>query len=465
MTETNTATQANENHADQIWDFFCSLKLTISILLLLALTSIIGTVIQQNAPAAEYIREYGEANYKLFQTLQFTDMYHSWWFVGLLALFSINLICCSIKHFPRVWKFVKEPALVPSPGILKGSANRLEMTSDASRQQLTSRLSAFLKMEFSAATETEVDGKTYLFAQKGIFSRFGAYTTHLSILIIMAGAIIGNVWGYKAVVNIVEGTSTDQVWLRSNSQPIKLGFTVRCDDFDVSYYPNSNRPKDYNSDLVVLENGQEILRKRIEVNDPLTYKGITFYQSSYGPAGSGFFKMKVTENATGKVQNLNVRMGQNIKLSGGYAFAIDDFSESGRFGAAARIHVNTPDGRRGTPFMVLKNYPDFDVRRGGMFSFALLSYEQPQFTGLQVAKDPGVEIVWLGCFLMVFGSTAAFFFSHRRIWVCLEETGGKTKVIVAANAHRNQAGFSLAFDELKQKLAAAIENKSQVKEG
>ena len=107
--------------------------------------------------------------------------------------------------------------------------------------------------EFAKPVRTEKDGKLYFFAQKGIYSRFGAYVTHLSILIVMAGAIIGNVWGYKAWVNIVEGTSVDSVQSRSGGV-IPLGFTVRCDDFDVSYYPGSNRPKDYNSDLVILEN-------------------------------------------------------------------------------------------------------------------------------------------------------------------------------------------------------------------
>ena len=462
---TETTPNNTENHAEKIWDFFCSLKLTIIILLLLALLSIIGTVLQQNAPAAEYIQEYGQSNYELFVALQFVDMYHSWWFIGLLGLFSVNLICCSIKNFPRVWKFVKEPALIASPGILKNSANRLEATSKENKQQLANRLAALLKKEFSAPKQSEKDGKLYLFAQKGIYSRFGAYATHLSILIIMAGAIIGNVWGYKAYVNIVEGTSTNQVWSRNGQVPVELGFTVRCDKFDVSYYPNSRRPKDYNSDLVVLENGQEILRKRIEVNDPLTYKGITFYQSSYGPAGSAFFQIKVTENATGKVMNMKASMGQNVNLPGGHAFTVSDFTAEGRFGPAARIHVNTPDGRRGNPFMVLKNFPDFDVKRGGKFSFTLVDFKEPQFTGLQVAKDPGVEVVWLGCFLMVFGSLTAFFFSHRRIWVCLEDGGGKTKVQIAANAHRNQPGFSLAFDELKLKLDAVIENKSPQKEG
>ncbi|SHJ98576.1 cytochrome c biogenesis protein [Malonomonas rubra DSM 5091] len=458
--------QTNTSLTDRIWDFFCSLKLTIIILLLLALTSVIGTLIQQNAPAEEYIREYGQANYELFVKLQFIDMYHSWWFIGLLGLFSINLICCSIKHFPRVWKFVADPQLVASPGTLKNSANRAEYAVKEDAAQVSRRLSELLKKEYGKVTETEKDGKSYLFAQKGIYSRFGAYVTHLSILIIMAGAIIGNLWGYKAYVNIVEGTSTDKVWSRSGQQPVELGFTVRCDDFDVSYYPNSRRPKDYTSDLVVLENGKEVLKKTIEVNDPLTYKGITFYQSSYGPAGNAFFKVKVTENATGKVLNLDARQGEHVKLPNGYAFAISNFTENDRqFGPAMQLSVNAPDGKPGRPFVVWKNYPQFDVKRAGIFSFELIDFQEPQYTGLQVAKDPGVEIVWLGCFLMMFGSMSAFFFSHKRVWVCLETEAGKTKIQLAANAHRNQAGFSLAFDEFKQKLDATIENKSPEKEG
>lgn len=464
--ETSVLSEKNTSITDRIWDFFCSLKLTIIIMLLLAITSIIGTVIQQNAPAAEYIREYGQANYELFVKLQFIDMYHSWWFIGLLGLFSVNLTCCSIKNFPRVWKFVKQPQFVASPGVLKNSANRAEYSSKEEPQQLVRRFSDLLKKEFGTPTETEVDGKIYLFAQKGIYSRFGAYVTHLSILIVMAGAIIGNIWGYKAYVNIPEGQSTKVVWSQSGQQKIELGFEVRCDDFDVSYYPNSMRPKDYNSDLVILEDGKEIVHKRIEVNDPLTYKGITFYQSSYGAAGNPVFKVKVTENATGKVMNLTVRQGEHISLTNGYAFAIGNYTQNDRqFGPAMQLHVNTPDGNHGRPFVVWQNYPEFDVKRGGVYSFALISFEEPQFTGLSVAKDPGVEVVWLGCFLMVFGSMTAFFFSHKRIWVCLETAGGKTKIQVAANAHRNQPGFSLAFDELKQKLDAIVENKSPVKEG
>lgn len=463
--EAFTLAETKKSFTESLWDFLCSLKLAIVLVLLLALTSIIGTIILQNGSPADYIREYGQANYKLFQKLQFIDMYHSTWFIGILALFSINLICCSIKNFPRVWRFVREPTLVAGPGIFKGSANRAEFSCKGSKQQVAEQISAVLKQEFSKTTQTEKDEKLYLFAQKGIYSRFGAYITHVSILVIMAGAVIGNFWGYKAYVNIVEGTSIDQVRTR-NGVPIDLGFTVRCDDFDVSYYPNSNRPKDYNSDLVILENGKEVLHKRIEVNDPLTYKGIKFYQSSYGAAGNGFFKIKATEAATGKVFELEAPQGKHVQLANGYSFAVTNFTENDRnFGPAIQLHVNSPDGKHGAPFVVWQNHPQLDKKRGGVFSFSLLGYDQPFFTGLQVAKDPGVNIVWAGCFLIVFGSLTAFFFSHKRIWVCLEDDGKKTKVKMAGNAHRNQPGFALAFDELQQKVETAAKNTSPQKEG
>ncbi len=459
-------TEIKKSVTDRIWDFFCSLKLAIIIVLLLALTSIIGTIILQNGAPADYIREYGQANYELFKKLQFIDMYHSTWFIGLLALFGMNLICCSIKNFPRVWKFVKEPTLVAGSGIFKNSANRAEFSCKESKQQVAEKITTLLNSEFAKITRTEKDEKIYLFAQKGIYSRFGAYITHLSILIIMAGAVIGNVWGYKAYVNIVEGSSIDQVRSRNGTGPIDLGFTVRCDDFDVSYYPNSNRPKDYNSDLVILEDGQEILRKRIEVNDPLTYKGIKFYQSSYGSAGNAFFKVRVTEKKTGEVMDLKALQGKHAQLPGGYSFAVTNFTENDRnFGPAMQLHVNTPDGKHGAPFVIWQNHPKLDIKRGGAFSFALHGFEQPQYTGLQVARDPGVNIVWAGCFLIVFGSLTAFFFSHKRIWVCLEDSGKKTKILMAGNAHRNQPGFSLAFDELQQKVEATAKDESPKKEG
>lgn len=458
-------TANNTNFIDRLWNFLCSLKLTIILLLLLAVTSIIGTVIQQNASAAEYIREYGQGTYNLFRMLQVTDMYHSAWFVGILALFCLNLICCSIKNFPRAWRFVSKPTRIASPGLLKNSANSAEFTSGASREQLSREISGLLKKEFAATTSNEAEGTLHLFAQKGLYSRFGAYITHLSILIIIAGALIGNLFGIKGQVNITEGEQVDYIWTSSGEQ-LPLGFSVSCENFEVLFYENSMRPKDYYSDLVITENGQTVAIKglektRIEVNKPLTHNGFTFYQASYGSAGDTRFSFSVTENSTGEIQKLKVSSGEHIPLNNGYSFAVTNYAENFRnFGPAVQVHVNAPDGTHGTPFAVLQDHPDFDAKRGGIFSFSLTGADQLQFTGLQVANDPGVEIVWVGCFLLVFGSLTAFFFSHRRLWVCLDEKKGKTRIRIIGNAHRNQPGFSIAFDDLQLKLATAIANLS-----
>jgi cytochrome c biogenesis protein len=436
-----------------MWDFFCSLKLTIVTLILLAVTSIIGTVIQQGKTPQEYIQLYGEKAYRIFEKLDFFDMYHSWWFVSLLGIFAMNLICCSIKRFPRVMKIVKEPNLTPDDPFYRSLSNVDEIVTEGALDEVQAKISKVVTESFASSVVTQEGEKVHLFSQKAAYARFGVYATHLSILVILVGAIIGVQFGYKAYVNVAEGTMVDSVWPRAGNNAIPLGFSVRCDDFTVTYYDGTNRPKDFTSDLVVLENGQEVLKKTIEVNDPLQYKGITFYQSSYGPAGDPVFKFRVQERATGETIEVTGREKENIAIPGGASLVPLAFTDSFRnFGPAAQVSVNKGDSKPGTPFIVMQNYPKFDAQRGGDYIINLLEVNQKFYTGLQVAKDPGVWVVWVGCALMVVGSMIAFFLSHRRIWVTLRPVGDKIGIMVAGNAHRNQPAFAIWFDEFKEKL-------------
>jgi cytochrome c biogenesis protein len=457
------ALSKEQNFVDRLWDFFCSLKLAIITLILLALTSILGTVIEQGSTPEELAAKTGWSVdfLKSLDRINAFDMYHSWWFLALMGLFAVNLICCSIKRFPHVWKTVREPRLVADDGFYRTLSNVDEVvvakgTLDGVRDQVMT----LLKNRFAAPVVTERDGNYYLYAEKGTYSRFGVYVTHCSILIIFLGAMIGNVWGYKAFVNVVEGSSVDQVWARGGKEPIPLGFSVRCDDFKVTFYEGTQRPKLFSSDLVILENGQEVQKKTIVVNDPLTHKGLTFYQSSYGPAGDPQFRFRVRERATGQTVEVTARQGEHVPLPNGYSFAVSNFAENyDRFGPAVQMHVNTPDGRHGNPFIVLKSYPDFDAQRGGEHIFSLLDYQQRFYTGLQVAKDPGVWVVWLGCFLMVAGSCGAFFLSHRRLWVTIQPLAKGVGVKLGGSAHRNQPAFALYFDALSKDLNNTLANK------
>ncbi len=440
-----------------LWEFFCSLKLTVTLLILLAVTSIIGTIIQQNLSPEQYLQVYSATTYRVLHTLNFFDMYHSWWFMTLLGLFSINLIACSIKRFPRVWKTVREPVLVPGDALYRTFSNMEEHLVKTPVAEVRDQLALFVRKNFAAAVVTEDGEKVHLFAQKAAYARFGVYITHCSILIIFIGAILGSLWGFKGYVSILEGNSVEAVQPRSGREPIPLGFKVRCDAFSVSFYEGSEgRPKEFRSVLSVIENGQTVIKNRpVIVNDPLTYKGITFYQSSYQPAGDGVFNFLVKTRKSGEEQRISARFGQQIALPGGGAFRVFNAKDDPAFGVMAQLEVTTPNGER-TYAQVAKGAPDLDALRGGANIFTLLDFKQRYFTGLQVAKDPGVWVVWLGCTMLVLGSLVAFFLSHRRIWITIQPVGKKTGIKLGGSAHRNQPAFEIFFDEFKKKLKNEI---------
>ena len=90
----------------KIWDFFSSVKLTIVLLLSLAATSIIGTLIPQNEDPAAYFKAFGGYLFRFFNILDLFDMYHSWWFQLLILLLTMNIIICSIDRMKTTLKFI-----------------------------------------------------------------------------------------------------------------------------------------------------------------------------------------------------------------------------------------------------------------------------------------------------------------------------------------------------------------------
>lgn len=442
---------------DTLWDFLCSLKLAIFVLIGLAVVSIIGTVIPQvpNIPE-EYIRSLSQGKLQMYDKLGFFDMYHSVWYVGLLYLFTLNLVSCSIKRLPRVWKIVTEPVLIFDEAQEKtlSLTRDLKMKGDVS--SLKDKLAAFLTTEFSAPVVTEKNGEYHLFAQKQRWCRLGVYVTHASIIFIFIGAIIGTLFGYKGYVQITEGEIADKVQTRNN-KVVDLGFALYLDKFNVTFY-ETGAPKEFRSTITVVENGQPVKgyeKVPVIVNSPLSYKGITFYQSSYGPATEGgAFSFTVRERKGGAPVKISIQGKESVQLPGGRSMhVVESTQDVSQFipqmsGPAARIEVHSP-GKQPESFIVFRNFPNLDAERGGELIFTYDDSDQKFYTGLQVAKDPGVWVVWLGCTLMVIGITMAFFMSHRRLWIRIGSGG---RIVVGGSASKNQAAFQGTFDDLVEKM-------------
>lgn len=443
--------------------FFSSLKLTIFLLITLALVSIIGTVIPQNMLREDYLKFYKESTYATLKAVGFLDMYHSWWFVAILLLLTINLIACSLKHFPRTWKFFSHPTRVLDKTLEKGSAPALVwhrswklMPDDPAT--LAVRLESLWSGGWQwLKQEGEIGSEIHWVAEKGRWSRLGVYFVHLSILVIFAGGIIGSLFGLKGFVNIPEGEKITSFYTYGDQRtPVELGFSVECLDFSVEFYENGG-PKEYSSDLKIYDDGKLIKGKVIEVNHPISYKGFTFYQSSYGAYG-GLVDLDLNFRATGLVMPLRLEVGRPLRLPENWGWIeVLKFEENYmRMGPSVLVLRDPGNGIKPYQFRAFLRFPKFGEENDKTAEFCIFkNIEQRYYTGLQVNKDPGVWIVWLGCLMMILGLYVAFFMSHRRLWVRVSQDSDypeRLQLVVVGNANKNHPSFELEFKSLVEKI-------------
>jgi len=441
-----------------IHDLFRSLKLTISLLILLAILSIIGTLITQNATRSEYIQRYGIGLYEVLNFFNLFDMYHSWWFSAILLLLVINLITCSIHRFPAIWSQISRGSGELEDRMLKTIPNveRFDISNPIKREE---NIQSSLKKWLKSWKRIETENAVTLFSEKGRFSRLGVYITHFSILIILVGGIVGSLYGFRGYVNILEGETVDQIFLRIKDEevPRTIGFSVRCDDFNITYYDlkrTEKHVKEYTSHLTILDNGKEVLKKTVQVNHPLHYKGLAFYQANYGSIHDATIgiqwkgkkektSFKAIEGTTVPVPNSNSLI-QVLK----YAPQVHNFGEG------IQVLLLKPN-QEPRPIWLLNNFPKLDEQRGDDFILTFEGLTSMEYTGLQVTKDPGVWVVWIGCGLMIFGLIISFFFSHQRVWVRIPKSPGG-EVILAGSANKNQVGFEKTFGQMVERVRSWV---------
>jgi cytochrome c biogenesis protein len=463
--------QEKKTIIDRIWDFFASVRCAIIIFALISVTSIVGTILEQRVDPAKnlqilsrlFSQSLAPSLYTFFDALGFMNMYHSWWFTSLLVLFAVNLIICSFDRVPKIWKLVIEPvAPLPEEKIKKFLINR-EIAFKGTPDQLKDSVLEALKGIGLRCREEKEEGGYQFFTQKGNYSRLGVYITHFSILFILIGAIIGMKFGFKGFMEIPEGTGSNIVFSDDNQEK-QLDFSVRCDNFNVEFYGMSDMPKEYRSWLAIVKDGKEVMKKSITVNDPLTYEGITFYQSSYGlvpnALNQGIFIFKIISK-DGQSSLLNLRLGDSFPIPGtGITGKIADFSPALKFNSTGQAftyaeQMNNPAafvdfseaGKHKFSGWIFRRHPEtWQLPDGNRVEF--YNYWGVEYTGLQARKDPGVWVVYLGCIMMSIGLFIAFFTSHRRIWVKLVGDRNTTRVIVGASVNKNRASFERKIDRM-----------------
>ena len=449
----NAESRKNPN---ALWKFLSSVKLTIVLLILLAIVSILGTLIPQEQGAVEFAKSLTPGMLRFLSILDLFDMYNAPWFRLLIGFLALNLIVCSIDRFPSTWKrFNARPAPdrskpfenIPVENCLKVSTNS---------DETANRVLKVLQSRYKNVRKEAIRGDHFFYGEKGRFSHFGVYVVHLSVLLILMGGLVGSFLGIEAYVNILEGEKTNRVIITKTMTPLKLDFEVRCDKFSVDFY-KTGAPKEFKSILTFLINGKPVQKNDLLVNHPVEFGGMTFYQASYGTVPGKQVRLNIhSESNKPVLTEMNVKGDTDYPLPGdeGTFKVVDIRSDIMHLGPAVLVAIQP---KKGNPmeFWVFQNQEavqkklpapmlasaKFNPSAFSPYRFSLKGIKTLYYTGLQANKDPGVPIVWAGCFLMVSGLFITFFLSHKRMWVRVLAQGANARIEVAGTTNKNPVGL------------------------
>jgi cytochrome c biogenesis protein len=447
----------NSRQHSPVFKFFASVQLTVSVLLTLAATSVIGTLVPQNQSADAYLHTYGRNVYRLFSVLDIFDMYHSWWFQLLLVLLTLNIIVCSLDRLPAAWKIVVKPPVFKPSRFLNASCQ--QQASVSSPEQAQSLLEKALSRSIGQPRLEKVRHGYCLWSEKGRWTRLGVYVVHLSVVFLLAGGLMGSFWGFDGAVNIPQGESVKIIRLNNSGKSIPLDFEIRCDKFSISFY-DTGAPSEYRSTLTILEKGTPVLTRDIIVNDPLRYKGINLFQSSYGNLPSQNLVLSFTSRATGMEYKEKIAPGQTVTIPEGLgSFTITAFNREHRFkGHAigdAYVGMLTPPGGDSIEVALPVKFPSFDRMRKGDVVVAIAEAETRYYTGLQVTSDPGVWVVYTGFLLMIAGCIITFFMSHQQVCIEALTDGSISSVTIRGIANKNKIGLQKKIEAIAAQIALA----------
>jgi cytochrome c biogenesis protein len=418
---------------------------------------------------------YAPQTARILNGLGLFDVFHAWWFILLLGLLGANITLASLERFPQAWRFFARPHKMADEWFVRQLPFQKDIPLGLHAPTEALSIASRRLGELGYRPKPGVLERGTLYVEKHRTARLAPYVVHASLLIIFTGAIIDGLWGFRGFVSLTAGARTQSVEpMADRGVPHRLGFTVRCDGTGMEKYPDGS-PKQYWSQLAVEENGREATRKTIFVNDPLTYKGVRFFQASYGSAGTPHklvFEARWSDLGGSKhpEQSFTLWPGKPARLDpqGTQVELVDfipDFVFDGNQIAsrsdeprnpAIQLAVTLPAGKQARVW-IFPQAPDLAAPNDSGINFQLRDLEMEYSTGLQVAHEPGQNLIWGGCLLLTAGLMMALYMSHVRMWgVVGRDREGRPALLLGGQPSKYRESFERRFNELAGELEAAL---------
>ncbi|MBK4733869.1 cytochrome c biogenesis protein ResB [Noviherbaspirillum pedocola] len=355
------------------------MRFAISLLSVLAIASVIGTVLKQNEPMPNYVNQFGPFWFDVFDKIGLYAVYSAWWFLLILGFLVTSTSLCIVRNAPRMLRDMVSWRENLREQSLRNFHHKAEwreaMPVDALVEQSAQRIRAL-----GYRTKlVQKDGAMLIAAKRGAASKWGYILAHSAIVIICIGGLLDSdlpirlqQWMYgktpyagsgliadvpaqsrlglgnptfRGNTLIPEGAASDNAIIPRESgvliQP--LPFTIRLNRFIIEYY-STGMPKLFASEVQVTDHDTgKSFPATIKVNQPLIHKGLAVYQSSFEDGGS---KLKLTAYPmTGPKEtgfNLDAEVGGStapnagkqgdytIEWSGFRAFNVENMTEPGQ---------------------------------------------------------------------------------------------------------------------------------------
>lgn len=445
------------------WSLLRSVRIALFTILLLATATLAGTLIEQVPPSVladsdsyagwlERVRpRYGPWT-GMLERLQLFHVFGSAGFRILLGWLAASTIACTLGRWPAIRAAIFHPTVRVGEGFFDRPHLRSSIQSDVPLAAAASAVRSSLRAARYRVLE-DGSGTEALYGDRFRFCRLGTLASHLSILLLLSGAIIGGLWGWR----------NDDFVLAEGSRvrlPRAGQVSVGLVQFSAEYYADG-RPRDYASDIVIYDGGTAVKQATVRPNAPASYKGMTFSQASFGQAavvevrdaaGRVLFSDGVPLNwssVSGRpagffdLPQTHLRAYITGPAAGGYDPTIPE----------GAILLDVFDGEGG------QRLGRGNLERNQSLSadgYTVTFLRETRFSGLTVAKDPGLTIIWVACGLMVFGLVMTFWFPHRQVWaLCTPSAGGGAAVHLAAAA-AHDPGIEEEFKELVGRVDRAL---------
>jgi cytochrome c biogenesis protein len=436
----------------------------------LSLFAVVGMTLRQLPgfafrSATDYANEMGKLHALYDQTLgtgvvdtlerlQLFHVFSSTWFsIGLVVLI-ISIVACTIDRTPRLWRQSADIRVVqPDPFYDPKLPDRVALggvTADAT--------AAVLRRHRFVVRREEAGGATYLYGDRNRWTKLATLLTHTGLVLFLVAAAITSRFGDEQGLVVAEGASLTVQPIGTPDLLLVRNFGFNAPGFDTGH------PSDFTTDLAVYQNGQEIARKVIRVNDPLTIGGYTFHQNGFGPAPDVVIRdqqgkplwsgpIAMTDQAAGFPFAQVQVPGRDIVLQlllqraadGAGVLLVLPFEQVGTNGDGSPV-INGLE-----PMALVKG--DTGTSEGTDFSVELRAFTD--YTLLIAKKDPGQGIVWGAFGFLITGILITFWLPRRRIWARLDGDGRLSMVVRADRYVDVGREFGRVLDDLVKARSGA----------